>query len=202
MAIFVSGGGTNCENLIRHFDGDRMVHVSLVLSNNAEAYALERARKLGVKTEVVAKDEFNNPGALLPLLGKYGIDFIVLAGFLQMIPCWLVKEYDRRMINIHPALLPKYGGKGMYGRHVHEAVKAAAETETGMTVHWVNAEYDKGDIIAQYKTALSPDDTPDDIARKEHDLEIRYFPEVVGKVAGDYLESVRRGDSSAKSRLR
>lgn len=192
IAVFVSGNGTNCENLIRHFDGNSRMRVSLVLSNRAGAYALERARRLGVRTEVVSRDKFGDPEVLLPLLEKYRIDFIVLAGFLQMIPGWLVREYDRRMINLHPSLLPKYGGKGMYGRHVHEAVKAACERETGMTVHWVNMEYDKGDIIAQYRTLLSPDDTPDDIASKEHELEIKYFPKVVEEV----IEKVFRFNAS------
>lgn len=182
VAIFVSGNGTNCENLIRYFKDNATVRISLVLSNRIDAYALERAQRLGVPTEVVAKKDFGNPDILLPVLQKYDVDFIVLAGFLLMIPDWLIAKYDHRMINLHPALLPKFGGKGMYGHHVHEAVKAAGETETGMTVHWVSKECDGGEIIAQYRTPLSPDDTPDDIARKEHGLEMEYFPQIVGKV--------------------
>lgn len=179
VAIFVSGSGTNCENLIKYFKDNDRVNISLVLSNRADAYALERARKLGVPTAVVGKKDFNNQDILLPLLKQYGIDFIVLAGFLLIIPDWLITLYDHRMVNLHPALLPKYGGKGMYGHHVHEAVKAAGEKETGMTVHWVNQVCDGGEIIAQYSTPLSPDDTPDDIAAKEHELEMKYFPKVV-----------------------
>lgn len=179
VAIFVSGSGTNCENLIRYFKDSNKVNISLVLSNRADAYALERARKLGVPTTVVMKKDFNNPDILLPLLKQHGIDFIVLAGFLLIIPDWLITLYDHRMINLHPALLPKYGGKGMYGHHVHEAIKVASEKETGMTVHWVNPVCDGGEIIAQYSTPLSPDDTPDDIAAKEHELEMKYFPKVI-----------------------
>lgn len=179
VAIFVSGSGTNCENLIRYFKDSNKVNISLVLSNRANAYALERARKLGVPTTVVMKKDFNNPDILLPLLKQHGIDFIVLAGFLLIIPDWLITLYDHRMINLHPALLPKYGGKGMYGHHVHEAIKVAGEKETGMTVHWVNPVCDGGEIIAQYSTPLSPDDTPDDIAAKEHELEMKYFPKVI-----------------------
>ena len=118
----------------------------------------------------------------MPLLAQYDIDFIVLAGFLLMIPDFLVQAYEHRMINLHPALLPKYGGKGMYGHHVHEAVKAAGETETGMTVHWVSNVCDGGEIIAQFRTAISPEDTPDDIAEKEHILEMEHFPKVIEQI--------------------
>lgn len=182
LAIFVSGNGTNCENLIKHFEGNSRIRISLVLSNRADAYALMRAYRHGVPAVVMGKKDFNDPATLLPVLRGHGIGFIVLAGFLLMVPEWLVREFDRRMINLHPALLPKFGGRGMYGRHVHEAVKAAGERETGMTVHWVSAECDGGEIIAQYRTPLSPADSVDDIAAKEHELEMRYFPAVVEKV--------------------
>ena len=122
---------------------------------------------------------------MLPLLREYHIDFIVLAGFLPLVPNFLLDAFPRRIINLHPALLPKYGGKGMWGHHVHEAVKAAGETETGMTVHWVTPVCDGGEIIAQYKVALSPDDTVDDIAEKEHELEMKYFPQVVERVLNE-----------------
>ena len=150
IAIFVSGSGTNCENLIKYFAGSENVNCALVVSNKFDAYA--------------------------------GIDFIVLAGFLPLVPSFLIDAYPHRIINIHPALLPKYGGKGMWGHHVHEAVKAAGETETGMTVHWVTPVCDSGEIIAQYKVAISPNDTVDDIAEKEHQLEMKYFPTVVEEV--------------------
>lgn len=181
IAIFVSGSGTNCENIIRHFSGHQQVNIALVLSNRADAYALVRAQRLGVPTAVVSKSEFNDEKKMNSLLDSYHIDFIVLAGFLLMVPSFLIRRYDHRMLNIHPALLPKHGGKGMYGHHVHEAVKAAGDTETGMTVHWVSDVCDGGEIIAQFSTPLSPDDTPNDIAHKEHLLEMEHFPKVIEK---------------------
>ena len=182
LAIFVSGGGTNCENLIKYFKGSDSVNCALVVSNKAYAYALVRAEKLGVPTAVAPKAELNDEQVMMPLLQKYGIDFIVLAGFLPLVPDFLINAFPRRIINIHPALLPKYGGKGMWGHHVHEAVKAAGETETGMTVHYVTPVCDSGEIIAQYKTKLSPNDSVDDIAEKEHLLEMEYYPKVVEQV--------------------
>ena len=179
IAIFVSGSGTNCENLIRYFEGSEKVKCALAISNKADAPALEKAARLGVPTAVTPKTDLNNADVMLPLLRKYGISFIVLAGFLPLIPDFLIEAYPHRIVNIHPALLPKYGGKGMWGHHVHEAVKVAGETETGMTVHWVTPVCDGGDIIAQYKVALSPDDTAEEIAEKEHQLEMKYFPKVV-----------------------
>ena len=182
LAIFVSGSGTNCENIIRYFDHHPDIRVSLVLSNKADSYALVRARNLGVETRFLPKSEFNSPDRLMPVLQEFNIRFIVLAGFLLFIPDYLLEAFDHRMINLHPALLPKYGGKGMWGHHVHEAVKAAGETETGMTVHWVSREIDGGEIIAQFKTAILPTDTADDIAAKEHLLEMEHFPKVIEDV--------------------
>ena len=185
IAIFVSGSGSNCENLIKYFAGSERVCCALVVSNKPDALALERAAKLGVPTAVTPKPQLNDSDVMLPLLRKYDIQFIVLAGFLPLIPDFLINAYPRRIVNLHPALLPKYGGKGMWGHHVHEAVKAAGETETGMTVHWVTPVCDGGEIIAQYRVALSPDDTIDDIAEKEHQLEMKYFPLVVEQVLAD-----------------
>ena len=182
IAIFVSGSGTNCENIIRYFKDHQDIKISLVLSNRTDAYALVRAQRLGVPTATVTKAEFNDEQKMITLLKSYHIDFIVLAGFLLMVPSFLIQQYNKRMINIHPALLPKHGGKGMYGHHVHEAVKAAGDTETGMTVHWVSDVCDGGEIIAQFSTPLSPDDTPDDIAHKEHLLEMEHFPKVIENV--------------------
>ena len=185
IAIFVSGSGTNCENLIRYFAGSDSVNCALVVSNKPDAPALEKAQRLGVTTQVVKKAELNDEAVMMPLLQKYDIGFIVLAGFLPLIPDFLVEAYPRRIVNIHPSLLPKYGGKGMWGHHVHEAVKASGETETGMTVHWVTPVCDGGDIIVQYKVALSPADTVDDIAEKEHQLEMKYFPKVIERLLED-----------------
>ena len=182
IAIFVSGSGTNCENIIRHFTDSKDVKIALVLSNRSDAYALVRAEKYNIPTVVLPKTDFYKEEQLLGLMQTYAIDFIVLAGFLLMIPDFLIHAYNRRMVNLHPALLPKFGGKGMYGHHVHEAVKAAGETETGMTVHWVSSICDDGEIIAQYRTLINPEDTPDDIAAKEHILEQKYFPTVIEQV--------------------
>ncbi|MFZ1236559.1 MAG: phosphoribosylglycinamide formyltransferase [Prevotella sp.] len=182
LAIFVSGSGTNCENIIRYFKDSDQVKIELVLSNRSDAYALVRSERLKIPTKVVPKAQFNDEQTLLPLLSDYNIDFIVLAGFLLMIPDFLIHAFEGRMINLHPALLPKFGGKGMYGHHVHEAVKAAGEAETGFTVHWVSSVCDGGEMIAQYRTPLLPTDTADDIAEKEHVLEMKYFPEVVEQV--------------------
>ncbi len=182
VAIFVSGSGTNCENIIRYFKDSEEVKISLVLSNKADAYALVRAKNLNVPTAIMNKNDFNDREKMMTLMKEYEIEFIVLAGFLLIVPDFLIEAYDRRMINIHPALLPKYGGKGMWGHHVHEAIKAAGETETGMTVHWVSDVCDGGEIIAQFCTPLSPDDTPDDIAHKEHLLEMEHFPRVIEEI--------------------
>ena len=182
IAIFASGNGTNCENIIRYFQAKGDAEIAFVLSNRADAYALVRARRLGVKTVVMTRDTFNDESAVMELMRREHVGFIVLAGFLLLVPPFLIDAFDHRMVNIHPALLPKYGGKGMYGRHVHEAVKAAGESETGMTVHWVTREYDSGAIIAQYKTAISPTDTVDDIAAKEHDLEMKYLVHPTNRV--------------------
>lgn len=193
IAIFVSGGGTNCENIIKYFKSrqvkDRKTESSssevccaLVVSNRADAFALVRAERLGVPTAVVTKAELQSPDNVLPLLRQYAIDFIVLAGFLPLIPEYLIDAFPRRIINLHPALLPKFGGKGMWGHHVHEAVKAAGETQTGMTVHYVTPVCDGGDIIAQFSVPLLPTDTVDDIAEKEHLLEMEHFPAVIEQV--------------------
>ena len=182
IAIFVSGSGTNCENIIRYFAPSEQVATALVVSNKPDAPALEKAARLHVPTAVVSKAELNDAQVMLPLLKQYAVDFIVLAGFLPLIPDFLIAAYPHRMVNIHPSLLPKYGGKGMWGRHVHEAVKAAGDTETGMTVHYVSNVCDGGEIIAQFRVAVSPDDSVDEIMEKEHQLEMRHFPVVIEKL--------------------
>lgn len=182
IAIFASGGGTNCENIIRYFQGHEQIAVSLVLCNRPDAFALERARRLGIPTSVVGKADFNREEIVMPLLRQHHVDFIVLAGFLLMVPHFLLEAYPRGIINIHPSLLPKYGGRGMWGMHVHEAVKAAGDTETGMTVHWVSEVCDGGEIIAQFSTPVEPDDTPEDIAAREHVLEMEHFPRVIEEI--------------------
>ena len=188
IAIFVSGSGTNCENLIRYFKDSERINCALVVSNKSDAYALVRAEKLDVPTAIAPKPQLNDESYMMPLLKQYDIQFIVLAGFLPLVPNFLVDAFPRRIINIHPALLPKYGGKGMWGHHVHEAVKAAGETETGMTVHYVTPICDSGEIIAQDRVALEQTDTVDDIAEKEHLLEMEHFPHIVEQVINDIFQ--------------
>lgn len=182
IAIFVSGEGTNCENIIRYFRDREGVEVKVVVSSRSDAGAIARANRLGVPAQVITKREFrDNPEKVLNAVE--GCDLIILAGFLLFIPDYLLERYDHRIINIHPSLLPKFGGKGMWGHHVHEAVKAAGEKETGITIHYVNAGIDEGEIIAQFSTPLSPEDTADDISAKVHVLEQKYFPGVIEVVA-------------------
>lgn len=185
IAIFVSGNGTNCENIINHFEGSTKVRVALVVSNRSDAYALERARRHGIDTTVVTKAGLGSEAVLGRVLDSHGVDFIVLAGFLLMIPAWLIARYDRRIVNIHPALLPRYGGPGMYGRHVHEAVWRNHEPESGITIHYVSEVCDGGDIIFQASVPLAPGDTPDDIAEKVHRLEMEHYPRVIERLAED-----------------
>lgn len=181
LAVFVTGGGTNCENIIRHFQNSTTVKVEIVVSSRADAYAITRAKNLGVPVTVITRQQLNEEPDLA-LEAVKGCDYIILAGFLPKVPLYLIESFPNRIINIHPALLPKFGGKGMWGHHVHEAVKAAGETESGITIHYVNAELDEGEPIAQFSTPLSPDDTPDDIAAKVHELEMKHFPEVIEQV--------------------
>lgn len=182
VAIFVSGSGTNCESLIQRFENSDKYRMALVVSNKSDAYALVRAQNHNVDTAIMPKAKLNDPKEFMPLMTKYGIQFIVLAGFLPIVPDYLIEAYPNRIINLHPALLPKFGGKGMWGHHVHEAVKAAGETVTGMTVHYVSNVCDGGEIIYQHSCEIQPTDSADDIADKEHVLEMTYFAEDVEKI--------------------
>ncbi len=182
IAIFASGNGTNAENLIKHFIGNDFIRVNLILSNKRDAFVLERAKKYKVAYVVLSKEEINREEKITCILKDYQIDFIVLAGFLLMVPGFLVKLYDHKIINIHPSLLPKFGGKGMYGRNVHIRVKETMEKETGITIHFLSEEYDQGNIIEQQRVSLSPKDTIDDIETKVHALEKKYYPQIVEKV--------------------
>jgi phosphoribosylglycinamide formyltransferase-1 len=178
IALLASGSGSNVENIICRLREEDQLEFPLILSNNPDAYVHERAKKLNIPSFTVCKKGFEN-GEALSLLKKYRIEFIILAGFLLKIPENILEAYPNRIINIHPALLPKYGGKGMYGSHVHEAVVANRETESGITVHFVNENYDEGNIIFQAKCEISPADSPEDVAEKVHALEYKYFPEVI-----------------------
>jgi len=181
LAIFVTGGGTNCENIIRHFQGNPGVEIAIVVSSRDDAFALVRAQRLGVRTTVITRQELNEDPRLA-LEATEGCDYIILAGFLPKVPLYLIERFPKRIINIHPALLPKFGGKGMWGHHVHEAVHAAHETQSGITIHFVNAELDEGEHIAQFSTPLTPEDTPETIADKVHELEMKHFPQVIEQV--------------------
>ena len=167
---------------MEYFQDHPQVRVELVVSNKKDAGVLQHAAEIGIPTHVISRQSFYESEVLLQVLRKKNIDFIVLAGFLWLIPAYLVRAFPRKMLNIHPALLPKYGGKGMYGRHVHEAVKAAGEPESGVTIHYVNEHYDEGDIVFQASCALDAVDTPADIARKVLELEHRHYPEVVDRL--------------------
>ena len=181
LAVFVSGCGTNLENIINYFSADEQVEVSMVVSNKADAYALQRAKNHDIPNAVISRKQFAEDEATVMAAVK-DCDFIILAGFLVKVPDYLIDAYPKRIINIHPALLPKYGGKGMYGHHIHEAVKAAGEKETGITIHFVNNELDAGEHIAQFKVTLSDEDTADTIAAKIHELEQAHFPKVIESV--------------------
>lgn len=181
LAIFVTGGGTNCENIIKYFQDKPEVEIPIVVSSKSDAYAIVRAERLGIPTTVITRQQLNEEQPLVLDTVK-GCDYIILAGFLPKVPAYLIDEFPNRIINIHPALLPKFGGKGMWGHHVHEAVKAAGETESGITIHFVNPELDEGEHIAQFSTPLSPEDTPEDIANKVHELEMAHFPQVIESV--------------------
>ena len=182
IAIFASGSGTNAENIIKFFKENKKNEISLIFSNNKNAYVIQRAINHDIKYHIFSRPEFYQSQKVLELLKENKIDFIVLAGFLWMIPDYLIDTYPDKIINIHPALLPKYGGKGMYGRHVHESVIANKEIESGITIHYVNKEYDKGNIIFQAKCNVLHTDTPDDVAKKVHKLEYAHFPKIIEKL--------------------
>ncbi len=182
IAIFASGSGSNAENITRYFNNSDRVFISLIVCDNPKAFVLERAKKLNIPTAVIKPQQLKEEGYMQSILNEYKIDFIVLAGFLKLIPTHLIKAYPDKIINIHPALLPKYGGKGMYGHHVHEAVVKAQEKETGITVHFVNEHYDEGQIIFQAKCQVDAKDTPDDVADKIHKLEMEHFPKVIERL--------------------
>lgn len=181
IAIFASGSGTNAEEIFRYFKNHPDIEVSLLLSNNPEAYALQRAKNHGIKSVVFNRKEFSDGANLRRALDESNITHIVLAGFLWLIPPWLLDRFPDRIINIHPALLPKYGGKGMYGARVHEAVKASGDLETGITIHLVNDRYDEGRILFQGRCAIDAGFAPEDIAACVHKLEYEHYPPVIEK---------------------
>jgi phosphoribosylglycinamide formyltransferase-1 len=182
IVIFASGAGTNAENIIRYFSNEKEAKVSLVLSNKPQAKVLVRAAALGVDSVFFDRRQFYETGEVQLMLRDRNTDLIVLAGFLWLVPQPIIDEYRGRIINIHPALLPLFGGMGMYGERVHRAVLDAGHTESGITIHYVNEEYDSGDIIFQARCPVLPDDDTDALASRVHELEYRHFPEVISKI--------------------
>jgi phosphoribosylglycinamide formyltransferase-1 len=182
IAIFASGSGTNAQNIAEYFKKDGNIRVSLILANKPDAYVLERANRLGIPSVVFNRKDFYESGRILQILMEHHIDFIVLAGFLWFVPENLLKAYPRRIVNIHPALLPKYGGKGMYGEKVHQAVIASGDKKTGISIHYVNDHYDEGEIIFQDSFDIFPGDTAESIAQRVHALEYKHFPRVIQEV--------------------
>lgn len=186
LAVFASGAGSNAQKIIDHFKKSPQIEVALVVCNNPQAGVLAIAQQEQIETLLIDKQLFTKGDAYLPLLKEKNIQFLILAGFLWKIPDTLVKAYPQKIINIHPALLPKYGGKGMYGQWVHQAVIAAGDAKSGITIHYVDEIYDHGAIIFQATCDVNPQDTPETLAQKIHTLEHRYFPQIIEKVVLDH----------------
>ncbi len=182
LAVFASGAGSNAQRLVEYFEQTSSAKVVSILSNNPQAGALVRANSLGVESFVFSREEFYQTPKVLEYLKAKQIDWVILAGFLWLVPVSLLKAYPHKVINLHPALLPKFGGKGMYGMNVHKAVVAAHETETGITIHYANEHFDEGEIIYQAKCTVAPTDTPEHIAEKIHQLEHTFFPTVIEQI--------------------
>ena len=182
IAIFASGTGSNAKKIVEYFKGHKEIKVSLVVSNKENAPVLDMARLNNIPTLVVNRDQFYNTEDILQKISIYKVDFIVLAGFLLLVPKYLIRSFQDRIVNIHPALLPKYGGKGMYGMNVHKAVKAANESDSGITIHLVNEKYDEGKIVFQESCKIIPEDSPEVIADKVLQLEHRHYSKVIEKI--------------------
>lgn len=182
VAILASGSGTNAQNLIRYFRNHEKIEMALVISNRGDAFVLDRAEMENVPSAVIPKALWDDKEYVTGILQKYNIHFLVLAGYLLLIPSWIVSLYSGRIINIHPSLLPKYGGKGLYGDKVHQAVLSSGDSKSGITIHYVNEEYDSGDIIFQSECDVYASDTPETLAARIHELEYFHFPRVVEEV--------------------
>jgi phosphoribosylglycinamide formyltransferase-1 len=181
IVIFASGSGTNAENIIKYFENKAIATVVAVFTNNPNAKVIERAKNFQIPTEIFTKEELIQGKVLQKIIG-FAPDLIVLAGFLLKLPKSIIESYPNTIINIHPALLPKYGGKGMYGMNVHRAIVENKEKETGITIHFVNENYDEGNVIFQKSVVLSPTDSPETVAEKIHELEQDNFPQVIEKL--------------------
>ena len=182
IAIFASGSGSNAENIINYFSDNPNVSFPLILANKPDAYVLDRAKRLKIPTYVFNRETFYKTDEVLKILEEVKTDLIVLAGFLWLVPENILRTFPNKIINIHPALLPKYGGKGMYGMRVHEAVKSSGDKESGITIHYVNEKYDEGKVIFQTKFPVEENDTPESIAQKVHKLEYEHFPVVIERL--------------------
>ena len=189
IAIFASGNGTNAERIISYFKESELAQVDVILTNKSDAGVIARAHALFVDVHVFTRDDFYNSNKILDTLAQYKVDLIVLAGFLWLVPENILDKYKNSIVNIHPALLPAYGGKGMYGAHVHEAVIAAGDDKSGITIHKVNKLYDDGQIIFQADVEIESNETPDSLARKIHLLEYEHFPQVIEKLLIQILQS-------------
>lgn len=185
IAIFASGTGSNAKKIIEYFEHNPEINVCLVVSNRATAPVLAMAEGFGIKTLVIDRENFYQKKDILIFFNEYLIDYVVLAGFLWLMPKYLVDAFSLRMVNIHPALLPKYGGRGMFGMNVHRAVKEAGETKSGITIHYVNEKYDDGDIVFQASCNIGPEDTPETIQKKVLMLEHQYFPKIIEKLINE-----------------
>lgn len=185
IAVFASGEGTNAEKLIKYFKDNSRIHVELIVTNSSKAGVIKVAEKNGIAFSVINRSLLTNNSYMTSLLNLYDIDFIVLAGFLLLMPPFLVKLYDHRMINIHPALLPKHGGKGMFGLNVHQSVISSGESESGVTIHYVNESYDKGKVIYQEKVKVDRRDTAEKLSKKIQEIEHRVLPEITEKLIGE-----------------
>ena len=187
MAVFASGGGSNAQKIIQYFNRSELAQVSLVVCNKQGAGVLQVAEAAGIDTLLIAREPFFNGDGYVPQLQAAGIQLVVLAGFLWKVPQTLIDAYPRRIVNIHPALLPKYGGKGMYGQHVHTAVKEAGEVESGITIHYVDEHYDHGDVIFQTTCPISAEDNATAIAAKVLQLEHHHYPRVIEKLVKELV---------------
>lgn len=179
LAVFLSGSGSNAENIIKHFEGNDDIKVVLVLSDKSEAYGLQRAKSFCIPTVAFQRQEFLKSDKILNILRNEEVDFIVLAGFLCYVPQNIISYYAGKIVNIHPSLLPKYGGKGMYGAKVHQAVVDGGESESGITIHHINEKFDDGEVIFQAKCEVLSNDTPEKVEAKVRALEILHFPAVI-----------------------
>jgi phosphoribosylglycinamide formyltransferase-1 len=200
LVLFASGSGTNVENIIRFFEQNPDIEIVSVCSNNPRAFVLERAKKLGIPSVIFNRRDFYETDRVVQHLRSCRADWIILAGFLWLVPENLLAAYPDRIVNIHPALLPKYGGKGMYGERVHQAVINNGDKESGITIHFVNSAYDRGKILFQARCPVNPEDTAETLAQRVHQLEYEFYPKVIEEVVKGKRENKRGGDGEREGK--